>query len=82
MAAATASNCSRGPGVLRIDDVVEHQPSLVQGVVRAGELDGPTPVPGEEFAEAVALGADGPNGPCWGGSLGHDVASWFAFHRL
>ena len=59
-----------GPGVLRVDDVVEHQPSLVQGVVRAGEPDGPTPVPGEEVAEAVALGAGGPNGPCWGGSLG------------
>ena len=51
-----------GPGLLRIDDVVEHEPSLVQGVVRAGELDGPTPVPGEEFAEAVALGAGGRTG--------------------
>ena len=49
-----------GPGVLRVDDVVEDQPSLVQGVVRAGEPDGPAPVSGEEVAGAVALGADGP----------------------
>ena len=34
-------------GVLRVDDVVEHQPALVQGVVRAGERHGPATVPGE-----------------------------------
>jgi hypothetical protein len=71
-----------GPGAPRVDDVVEHQASLLHGVVRADEPFGPTPVARDEIAEILALVADRLRALERCDASGHDVASWFAFHRL
>ena len=71
-----------GPGAPRVDDVVEHQTSLVHGVGRADEPSGPTPVACDEIAEILALVADRLRAHESCDASGHDVASWFAFHRL
>ena len=71
-----------GLGTPRVGDVVEHQASLVHGLVRAARTIGPTPVSRDEIAEIIAQVAEGLRalGTC--DASGHDVASCFAFHRL